>query len=143
MIPLIIALLALGAIAALSDLFFARRKRRRTPSPAAPEPPAPSRPEGCCGQHEVCEKESLLAAVSRDIEYYEDEELDAFRGRPSDRYTDAETEQFREVLYTMREDEVAGWVRSLQLRGVALPDDLKDEVLLIVGERRSAASTQP
>lgn len=143
MIPLIIALLALGAIAALSDLFFARRKRRRTPSPAAPEPPAPSRPEGCCGQHEVCEKESLLAAVSRDIEYYEDEELDAFRGRPSDRYTDAETEQFREVLYTMREDEVAGWVRSLQLRGVALPDDLKDEVLLIVGERRSAAPTQP
>lgn len=142
MIPLIIALLALGAIAALADLFFARRNRRRTPSPAAPEPPAPPRPEGCCGQHEVCEKESLLAAVSRDIEYYEDEELDAFRGRPSDRYTDAETEQFREVLYTMREDEVAGWVRSLQLRGVALPDDLKDEVLLIVGERRSAASAQ-
>lgn len=35
------------------------------------------RPEGCCGAHEVCEKESLLAAVSKgQIEYYEDEELD-------------------------------------------------------------------
>ena len=37
----------------------------------------------CCGQHEICEKESLLAAVSKKIEYYDDEELDRFRGRPS------------------------------------------------------------
>jgi hypothetical protein len=36
----------------------------------------------------------------------------------------------------MKDDEVAGWVRSLQLRGVELPDVLKDEVFLIVGERR-------
>lgn len=47
-------------------------------------------------------------------------------------------EQFQDILYTMRGEEVAGWVRSLQLRGVALPDDLKDEVLMIVGERRNA-----
>ena len=40
------------------------------------------------------------------------------------------------ILYTMRDDEVAGWVRSLQLRAVELPDELKDEVFLIVGERR-------
>lgn len=92
--------------------------------------------EGCCGQHEVCEKDSLLAAVSRDIEYYEDEELDRFRGRRGDAYAVAEVEEFREVLYTMREDEVAGWTRSLQLRGVELPDGVKDEVLMIVGERR-------
>ena len=42
----------------------------------------------------------------------------------------------RRILYTMREDEVAGWVRSLQLRQVELPDELKDEVFLIIGERR-------
>ena len=36
----------------------------------------------------------------------------------------------------MRNDEVAGWVRSLQLRGIELPDELKDEVFMIVGERR-------
>lgn len=47
-----------------------------------------------------------------------------------------ETDEFRDVLYTMRDDEVAGWVRSLQLRGVPLPDALKDEVFLIIGERR-------
>ena len=39
----------------------------------------------------------------------------------------------------MRDEEVAGWVRSLQLRGIALPNALKDEVYLIIGERRSGA----
>lgn len=90
----------------------------------------------CCGQHELCEKDSLLAAVSKDIEYYDDEELDAYRGRPASAYTEEEAEEFRYVLYTMREDEVAGWMRSLQLREVALPDQVKDEAFLIVGERR-------
>lgn len=93
-------------------------------------------PQECCGQHEVCEKESLLAAVSKGIEYYNDEELDRFRGKDSSAYTETETDEFRDILYTMRDDEVAGWVRSLQLRGVPLPDALKDEVFLIVGERR-------
>ena len=86
----------------------------------------------CCGLHEVCEKDSLRAA-REDIEYYEDEELDRFRGRTA--FSEEEVEEFREVLYTMRTDEVAGWVRSLELRQVPLPDELKDEVLLIVGEQ--------
>ena len=94
----------------------------------------------CCGQHEVCEKESLLAAVSKKIEYYDDEELDQFIGRTGDTYTDEETNQFRDVLYTMQDVDVAGWIRSLQLRGVELPDDLKDEVFLIIGERRTSHS---
>lgn len=99
-------------------------------------PSVVSPPQECCGQHEVCEKESLLAAVSKQIEYYNDEELDRFRGRNAADYSDTETDEFRDILYTMRDDEVAGWVRSLQLRGIALPDALKDEVFLIVGERR-------
>lgn len=90
----------------------------------------------CCGQHQVCEKESLLAAVSKQIEYYDDEELDRFKGRPSDQYEENEIEEFRDILYSMKEDEVAGWSRSLQLRGIELPDELKDELFLIVGERR-------
>ena len=46
-------------------------------------------------------------------------------------------EEFSEVLYTLREVEVAGWLRSLQLRGINLPDALKDEAFLIIGERRT------
>lgn len=90
----------------------------------------------CCGQHEVCEKESLLAAVSKNIEYYDDEELDRFKGYPSDKYSSDEIDEFREIMYTCKEDEVAGWARSLQLRCIEIPDELKDELFLIVGERR-------
>lgn len=93
-------------------------------------------PEECCGQHEVCERDSLLAAVSKSIEYYNDEELDRFKGVESDAYDESAVDEFREVLFTLREVEVAGWLRSLQLRGICLPDELKDEAFLIVGERR-------
>lgn len=96
----------------------------------------------CCGQHQICEKESLLAAVSKQIEYYDDEELDRFRGRQSDQYEEEEIEEFRDILYSMKDDEVAGWSRSLQLRGVELPDELKDELFLIVGERRFESSAK-
>ena len=88
----------------------------------------------CCGQHEVCEKTRFLTLP--EIEYYEDEELDRFRGRSSGDYTEEETEEFREVLLTMRPDEVTGWLQSLQLRGVELPDGVKDDVLMIVDEQR-------
>ena len=43
-----------------------------------------------------------------------------------------------DVFYTLREQDVAGWLRSLQLRDIALPDELRDEALLIVSERRAA-----
>ena len=98
----------------------------------------------CCGQHQTCEKESLLAAVSRQIEYYDDEELDTYRGVASDAYMPEQVEQFRDVLYTMQEVEVAGWVRSLQLRGIELPDEVKDEgaVFLATGKDHILAVTK-
>ena len=133
----LLALAAAGAVALLAGYLHNRQAARQGIDPAAEKPVIPD--SECCGQHEVCEKESLLAAVSKgQIEYYEDEELDAFRGRPADQYSEAETESFRDVLYTMRSEEVAGWVRSLALRGVELPDGLKDEVVMIVSERRTA-----
>ena len=63
--------------------------------------------EECCGQHEICEKESLLAAVSKQIEYYDDEELDRFKGHPSDNYTEEEIKQAMAVVgKTGPEDEL-------------------------------------
>ncbi len=51
-------------------------------------------------------------------------------------YTPEQEDEFRDVFYTMQDTDVAGWVRSLQLRGIALPENIKDEVFLIIGERR-------
>lgn len=138
MIYLIIGLVVLGVIAFGAGFFREKKLKRQLEKGEITELPSIKQVEDmeCCGQHEICEKESLLAAVSKQIEYYNDEELDRFRGRESDAYSPDEIEEFREVLYTMHDDEVAGWVRSLQLRAVALPDELKDEVFMIVGERR-------
>jgi hypothetical protein len=134
------AIALLGIIAALAHWLrgkrYERMLRRGEISPEEiPQEVNPVDME-CCGAHEVCEKDSLLAALSKQVEYYNDEELDRFRGREGDEYTPEEADEFRDVLYTMRSDEVAGWVRSLQLRMVNLPDEVKDEVFLIVGERR-------
>ena len=89
----------------------------------------------CCGQHEVCEKDILRTSTVQETDYYEDEELDRFRGRTA--FSEEEVEEFREVLYTMRPDEVASWVRSLERRQVPLPEELKDEVLLIIRENEA------
>lgn len=137
MLILIISLIVLAMIAMGVGMIYNHRiqkKIERGELETAPE--IVEADAECCGQHEICEKESLLAAVSKGIEYYDDEELDRFRGRPSDSYREEEVEEFREVMYTCQEDEVAGWSRSLQLRGIELPDELKDELFLIVGERR-------
>lgn len=85
----------------------------------------------CCGQHAVCEKELLMKAAAEPIDYYDDEELDRFQGRTADAYTEAEEEEFREVLYTTLPREVGDWLRSLQLRGIELPESLRDEALML------------
>ena len=135
---LIISLFVLGAIAFVLGYIRNLSLKKKLERGEITELPSIKQVEDmeCCGQHEVCERDSLLAAVSKEIEYYNDEELDRYRGIPAEEYPDEAIDEFREILYTMREDEVAGWVRSLQLRAVELPNALKDEVFLIIGERR-------
>ena len=41
---------------------------------------------------------------------------------------------FREVMYSMRQEEVADWNRSLILRGINVPDQLKDELIMLLGD---------
>lgn len=138
MAPLILLILGLGIVAAIAGLVRQWWLSEQLRAGKIEEMPqiVEAAEAGCCGQHEVCEKDSLLAAVSKEIEYYDDEELDRFATRESDSYSDAEIEEFEDVFTTLRSEEVAGWVRSLQLRGINLPDALKDEVILVVGERR-------
>ena len=125
---LIISLVLLGIIALIAGYIRNKRLQQKIEKGELDRMPEVKEADiECCGQHEVSKK----------IEYYDDEELDQFIGKEANAYTDEETNQFRDVLYTMQDIDVAGWVRSLQLRGIELPDDLKDEVFLIIGERRN------
>lgn len=132
MIYLIAALVFLGLILFLTE----RRYRDRQVNTRKTEA-LPPKTDECCGLHEICERDSLLSAVSKQIEYYDDEELDEWKSIPANGYTEDQITFFREILYTLKSEEVAGWLRSLQLREIELPEELRDEALLIVGERRN------
>ncbi len=92
--------------------------------------------------HMTCERDSLLTAVSPEVVYYDDEELDRFRGRGADDYSDEEIEEFRDVLLTLLPDDIAGWGRSIQMRDINLPTSIRQELLMIVAEAREARSRQ-
>ena len=96
----------------------------------------------CCGRHAVCERESLLT-TKPEIIYYEDEELDRLVGVPEEDYSEQDLLDFNEVFTTLQPQDVAGWLRSLQLRNIAIPEALKEEALMIVAERRFAKSSTP
>lgn len=139
----IIALVTLGFVAALIGwLQGLRRQARIARGEDVQEPDdlhasTATLSGGCCGMRMTCERDSLLSAVSTRIVYYDDEELDRYVGTPAGNYTHEAIEEFREVLITLHEDDVAGWVRSLQLRSIELPEEIKPEVFLIVGECRA------
>ncbi len=126
MLYLLIILIALGVFVAVFSLIF--RKEGETDEITR----ADSSCAICSGIDPQCEQECMMEASTKEIEYYADEELDAYRGRPSDGYTDTEAEEFSEILYTMRPEEVKGWNRSLILRGINLPDQMKDEVIMMI-----------
>ena len=126
MLYLIIALIVLGIVAAL--IAVVRSKQGHIDEVVTTTADCGT----CNGENTKCEQECMMEASTKPIEYFDDEELDAFKGTPSDAYTDEEVEEFANVLYTMRQDEVAAWCRSLNLRGIELPDQLKDEVFIML-----------
>ena len=112
-----------------------RYNRTRKLSPDQTEQPEPAIPAGeCCGKHAVCEKQKLAEARLRSAQYFDDEDLDRFKGRSSDGYTDQEVEEFRYVMYTMQQNEVREWMECLQAREIELPDELKEECYSMMNE---------
>ena len=81
----------------------------------------------CCGRHSNCSKGHDTGNL-----YFEDEELDRFKGTKLEDYTEADIEEFRHVLYTMKTDEVDTWAHCLQTRGIEIPQEIKDEILLML-----------
>jgi len=126
MVYLIIALAALGIISAIFGLLSHNKEGGN--DVIVDEGDCAS----CTGTNEKCEQTCMMEAATRPVEYFDDEELDRFKGRPSGQFSDEEAEAFREVLYTMRQNEVRDWTRSLTLRGIELPDQVKDEAFMMM-----------
>ena len=124
-------------ILALTLSNYYQRKRGNTQERETAPPAIDVSGGGCCGAHEVCEKDSLIAAFAEKPEYFDDEELDKYSRRDSDSFAREEVDEFREIFYSVLDQEKPRWVRSLQMRDISLPDELKDEVLMIVNELRS------
>lgn len=125
MLYLLLSLVALGLISALIGYISYRRGDRQEIIKAQGDCTS------CSGSNAMCEQECTMKAPTEPIEYFDDEELDTFRGRPSDSYTEEETQQFADVLETLQPNEVKPWGRSLILRGINMPDSLKDEFAML------------
>ncbi len=132
-----IILILLALIVGTGAILYVHHRLTYTPD----SEPGPSEPEAgagegeqCCGLHLTCEKG---LPQSSEIIYYDDEELDAFALRPPESYTEAETELFRDVLLTLLPSDIAGWNHSLELRQIALPGAVRQEMMLIISELRS------
>ncbi len=128
MLILLASLIALGVVAALLSWIHHHQTGEEEEVVVADGDCA-----SCNGTRDKCEQECMMEAATRPIEYFEDEELDRFAGRPSDSYTEEETELFAEVLETLKAEEIKAWSRSLILRGINMPDGIKDEFIQLVG----------
>ena len=132
------SLVIIGVILYFTDVSYFRH-HHSTPSPEtdnnSDKNNDPAVPEVCCGQHLVCEKTSL-SIISDEIIYYDDEELDRFIGRDPESYTTSETEEFRDILMTLMPQDLAGWAKSITIRNIPLPPEVKDELLLLISEMR-------
>ena len=85
---------------------------------------------GCCGMHADCEKG--LRILRDESLYYNDEELDAYKGIAPEDYTPEQSAEIREVFETLREEEVRDWICAMQARGINLPPDVREEALLFM-----------
>lgn len=134
---LLFAGIILFFIVALSISNYLQRRRGNTEEREATPPSINVGDSGCCGAHEVCERDSLIAAFVEKPEYFDDEELDRYAQRDSDGYSPQEVDEFREIFYSVLDEEKPRWIRSLQMRDISLPDQMKDEVLMFVNELRT------
>lgn len=133
-IILLIIFVLLGVTIAILKRFTGKGARKSDVEVQAAEPvkPVAAADTECCGAHEICEKTGKYNPQFKP-DYYDDEELDAYKGVSPDDYTEEQIAEFEEVLLTMKESDVAGWLKSLSLRGIELPYPVREKAILILG----------
>lgn len=128
------ALVLVGTVLWLLDRHSRQRDEDGKLLPNQVVEPEPTCSDDCCGSHEVCPSEQLLRGEMCPITYYDDQELDDYRGRSADDYTATELEQWRDVLYTLQPADRLGWERSIKRRGIIMPQPIRDELLMLLQE---------
>jgi len=111
-----------------------RSKGKQITDPAAkPDKESRKYTADCCGAHEVCEFNGL-AFNQDEIIYFDDEELDELRNLREDQFTDQQIDDLREVLYTLRTDEISQWMISMGKRHIHIPSILQQEARQLMAE---------
>ena len=139
---LLAVLLVGGAVVWLIDRLFYAKSAPENTDETGENAVGGAAGSGCvdegCALRPICPTEQLLTGECRqEIIYYDDEELDAFAGRAGDGYTADEEELWRDVLYTLRPEDLLGWGQSVKRRGLVMPDAIHAEFLQLAGEHHA------
>lgn len=113
-----------------------RFSKKKPATPTEPEPQEEPRQvaSDCCGAHEICEFDAS-AFDEEQIIYFDDEELDVLRNVREDQLSGEQIDDLREVLYTLRTDEINKWLTSLARRHIHLPTILQQEARQLIAEK--------
>lgn len=80
---------------------------------------------GCCGGTSCFNSKDKERPL---LVYFEDQELDRFRHRSGQDYTEEELAEWSHVLHTLSQDELGPWKRSITLRKLPIPIQIQDEL---------------
>lgn len=94
---------------------------------------APVIASDCCGAHEICDFDET-DFNEEIILYFEDEDLDKLRNVKESDLTSAQIDELREVLYTLKPNEIGKWLVSLGRRHIHLPTILQQEARQLIAE---------
>ena len=114
-------------------LMLAPKGRKNVGPDEKPQEEYKELPTDCCGAHEICEFDEYKMNQETII-YFDDEELDALRNVREDQLTSNQIDELREVLYTLKTNEINKWLISLSRRHIHLPSILQQEASHLMAE---------
>lgn len=120
----------------LVAILFVKRLKGKDGSETSAEPEEEPRQvtSDCCGAHEICEFDESVFR-QENIIYFNDEELDELRNVREDQFTGKQIDDLREVLYTLRPEEIGKWLISIGQRHIHLPVVLQQEARQLMVEK--------
>ncbi|MBW8330945.1 MAG: hypothetical protein K0M40_02910 [Prolixibacteraceae bacterium] len=132
----ILGIIIIAVVALVVIRFRKREQTNSTGVEAMKEPETEPRQiaSDCCGAHEICEFDES-EFNEEIITYFDDEELDELRNVRESDLTTENIDDLREVLYTLRTEEIGKWLISIGRRHIHLPAILQQEARQLMTER--------